>query len=322
MAAVGNDISVSNAITSTIDLMKYDNEGFLYINVFDEETFKKGEVRDVDMNLVCPGVIVPIINPSREKYREKFGYADDDINNDINNDNTLDSYYNQISHHCPLLKGKKIRIYWDDIHFMFMISTNNKIYTFTDEQFNISSVNFDLLDKRLCYYCICTHKKLVLTNIVDKTNVSLLESYNIHEDLAFEHHQTLTSVDDDTNLEKKVSNVDSFENGILFILQDGRQIEVRNTQYNYYCMLAKPERMSIYMYYVLCLNRDADGDDLSTFYNSLHDYVREYLYYYPEDTAIFEILSEKLKKYISSSDYNCDLLELDPHEFLERLLAY
>ena len=301
-----------------MDKTNFENEGFFYINIRDTETFKMGEIRDIDMNIICPGVIVPIINPIRENLKE-FESDTDKI--------TFESYLPQITHYSRLIKGKKIRIYWDDIHSMFMVSSINRIYNFNDSQFNLSSVNFDLLDKKFCYYAICqdSDTTLFLTNIVDKENPSLEKSYNIEEDLAFENHLTIIEITDPLS---ELDKCDSYENGLIFVLQDGRQLEMRNVKYRYYFMIAKPQNISTSMYYIMCLNRNAEGNTFSKFYKSLHEYVNEYLYYYPEDTYIFNIMNKKLMHYIVKNEFTDDkdaiesireLIDLPPEHTLQIL---
>ena len=304
----------------------YDNEGFLYINKHSTETFVKGEIRDIHMNLICPGVILPIINPIRETTRDAFG--DEHLV-------SIESCLPHITHFYPLQKGKKIRIYWNPLNKMFMVSTEHKIYTYSDKSFYIDTVNFDLLDKNLCYYATVSsiEKKLILTNIVHKERPHLLNSYDIYEDLAFAHHidKTLVRYEVDALTAKKLidEHLNKFKNGVLFILADGRQIEYRNWHYNYYCMLEKPETMSLYIYFILCLNKYAEGETFADYFLSLHDFINEYLDFFPEYVETFDYMSNKMQNYVAKEALDQakiaaiqKLLELDPEELLLVLIEY
>ena len=322
----------------------YDNEGFLYINKHSTETFVKGEIRDINMNLICPGVIVPIINPIKETTRDVSG--DEHLV-------SIESCLPHITHYYHLQKGKKIRIYWNQLNKMFMVSTEHKIYTYSDSSFYVDTVNFDLLDKNLCYYATVNslEKKLILTNIVNKEHPHLLDSYDIYEDLAFMHHidKTLVKCPVDALTAKKMidEQLETFNNGVLFILADGRQIEYRNWHYNYYCMLEKPETMSLYIYFLLCLNKYAEGETFADYYHSLHEFINEYLDFFPEYKETFTYMSKKLLNYAvteeqeqsaqeqsaqaMSAQAKCDqakitaiknLLDLDPEELLLVLIKY
>jgi len=311
----------------------YENEGFLYINKHSTETFVKGEIRDSNNILICPGVIVPIINPIHEANREDF-YSDKELT-------SIESYLPHITYVYSLQKGKKIRIYWDQKNKMFMVSSEHKIY-YDDEiqkNFYLESVNFDLLDKNMCYYAIVNsaEQKLVLTNIVKKEQPELLSSYDIYEDLAFayhiDHENAKHSVDTSTVINIIDEQLEHFENGVLFILNDGQQIEYRNTKYNYYCMLQKPETMSIYIYFILALNRYAEGATFEDYFVSLCEYIHEYLEYFPEYMEQFLYISMYLKNYaiaetadIHASDQEKiksiqKLLQLEPEELLLLLVT-
>lgn len=274
-------------------LTNYSNEGFLYINTKDKKTFKKGEIVDGVMNVICPGIIVPIL-PILEKQRD---HEDKDIL-------SLESYLDKITHYYPLQKCKKIRIYWDQNHETFMVSTELRVYPCYEEEIDLSSVNVDLLDKNCCYYVDMLYNNnieknketLILTNIVDKTKPDLQSSYNIQHDLAFENHVELCNFTHSIIEEAFENGI--FENGILCILQDGQQVELRTPNYNYYCSLAKPDNMCIVDYYILCLNKDAEGESIWDYFISLHDYISEFLDAYPEYIEACESMSKKLLNYI------------------------
>lgn len=306
-----------------MNLDHYENEGFLYINTHSNETFVKGDIRDIDMNLICPGVIVPIINPIKEATRDLVG--DEHFV-------TIDSCLPKISHYTSLQKGVKIRIYWYEQLQKFIVSTEKNIYTYDNRNFYLHTVNFDLLDKNLCYYAIAsvTEQKLILTNIVDKQNISLAASYNVSEDLAFMYDidDILPKIYVTDFIAKKIidEQLDTFENGVLFILSDGNQVEIRNEKYNYYCMLEKPDNMSIYIYFIKYLNKHAEGNSFDEYFNSLHEFMYEYLDFFPEHSNKFKYMTDKLNKYIMAEClHDTDeakiavinkILTLDPEELL------
>ena len=299
-------------------LDNYSNEGFLYINTKEKDTFKKGEIVDGDMKVICPGVIVPII-PILEKQRD-VGESD---KHSISLENCLD----KITHYCPLQKGKKLRIYWNQNHETFMVSTESTIYPCYEEAFDLSTVNFELLDKDCCYYALVhnnsSNSKTIVTliNIVDKENPDLQGSYNIDHDLAFEHHAELFSIQEE-NILPLLNELETFKNGIQFILSNGLQLELRTSSYNYHCSLAKPDNMCITIYYSLCLNREAEGENSLDYFISLHDYVSEFVEAYPEYIGVCESMSEKLLNYIEKHDMfdNIEAIFKLPTETLAQLV--
>ena len=294
--------------TKMVSFDDYSNEGFLYINTKATETFKKGEIIDGDMNIICPGVIVPIL-PILEKQRD-VGESDKDLV-------SIETCLDQITHYYPLQKCKKLRIYWDQNHETFMVSTELRIYPCYEEEFDLSTVNLELLDKECCYYAdmLCNKKgTLILTNIVDKTNPELEGSYNIQHDLAFENHVELTKYNGLHDADAK--------NGIMCILSNGLPIEIRTPSYNYYCSLAKPDNMSIAYYYILCLNKDAEGENSWELFNSLHDFVSEFVDAYPEYSEACEQMSEKLLNYLEKDELFDNIeavINMEPEYLLELL---
>jgi hypothetical protein len=312
----------------------YENEGFLYINNQSTETFKKGEICDANATVVCPGIIVPIVDVIQNKFREP---GDEHLT-------SFESYINNIIYYTEIQKGIRLRIYWENTQQVFMVSSDCLIYPCIEETYNLSTINFDLLDKSKCYYCVTNNKKaLVLTNIVSLKNPSLIDSYYIDEDLAFEHHtewihcaNTFEEFNETTkSIQKDVRElleiINTFENGLLFVLKDGRQVEYKSTSYQYYCMLGKPEQMSMYVYYVHCLNKYAVGETFTEYYNSLLEDVRELLKEYPEHTAICEKLSKKILNYVAHHELFDDkvaiesikqIIMLEPEELIQLLIKY
>jgi len=293
-------------------LCNYSNEGFLYINTTAKDTFKKGEIVDGVMSLICPGVIVPIL-PIMEKQRDACGDE---------NAISLESCLDKITHYYPLQKCKKIRIYWDQNSETFMVSTELRVYPCYEEEFKLTSVNVDLLDISCCYYADVNINTgdIVLTNIVNKTKPNLQGSNEIEYDLAFENHIELRSF-----TKEIIDALDTFEHGILCILSDGKQLELRTPSYNYYCSLAKPDNMCISDYYILCLNKDAEGDNIWDYFISLHDYVSEVVEAYPEYTDACEKMSIRLLNYVDKYELfdNIDtityVINMKPEHLLELL---
>jgi len=121
---------------------------------------------------------------------------------------------------------------------------------------------------------------------------------------------------------------------VLFILDDGRQVEYRNQKYSYYCMLEKPETMSIYIYFILALNRYAAGATFTDYFTSLHEYIQEYLDFFPEYTRQFQYMTAALANYVAAecTDQSTTdqakietiqkLLEIVPEELLLLLIEY
>ena len=298
----------------------YENEGFLYIDTVSNETFKRGEIKDTSNKVVCPGIIVPIL-PIKEACRE------------IGEEHlvSIESFMDKIVKYYPLQKYKNLRIYWVELHEVFVISTDLRIYTAIDENYDMSSVNFDLLDKTKCYYCVNdTEKGIILTNIVDREAPCLETSYDIDEDLAFANHIDWTNMKNYTSATQLLDDVNNMDNGMLCILKDGRQLELRNLKYSYYCSLAKPDNISIYIYFIMCLNTYAEGNNYLEYINSLHDYVREFTDAYPEYTRQCKTMSNKLRNYLNTYEFEeiLDLqalmskLLLEPEELLQILWKY
>jgi len=192
----------------------------------------------------------------------------------------------------------------------------------------------DLLDKSKCYYCnYTTDTGVTLMNIVDKARPSLGKSYNIENDLAFEHHIDwfIYSNQKEMNDTIDITEKERFKYGVLCILDDGQQLELQSLSYNYYCMLAKPEHISIYIYYIMCLNKHAEGVNFLDYFYSLHEYVREFTEVYPEHISICRNMSVKLLNFINKSNFEKDseaidsinkLIVMEPEELLQLLLKY
>ena len=147
-------------MTTTIDYEGYNNEAFLYIDNRNETTFKKGLICDSDGQLICIGEIVTM-------------FMDEDF----------DSYAKDIVYWTPLIRGVKIRIYWYDDAYEYNISSVGRI--FPDETILLvnkkeieEQINFELLDKTMCYYAIIerTTGNVILTHIVKNS----IETDNIY----------------------------------------------------------------------------------------------------------------------------------------------
>ena len=163
--------------TTNTDIETFDNEAFLYIDNQSETIFKKGLICDSDGQLVCIGDIVPIFM-----------------------DEEFDSYAKDIMYWTPIIRGIKIRIYYYEDADEFNISSVGKI--FPDENILLvnkkeieKQINFELLDKTMCYYAIIERStgNVILTHIVknsiETVNISLNDNILIvNEDKAFKFH--------------------------------------------------------------------------------------------------------------------------------------
>ncbi len=316
------------------------------MNLEATETFRKSEVLDVKMNIVCPGVIVPLL-PTQEKHRE----PEDDTLDFL----SADSYIADIKQYCQIIKGKKLRIYWEPVAEVFMISSENAIYFQNENEneniYDLSTVNFDLLDKAKCYYCITHPKKgIVLTNVVDKLEPNLATSYNLVEELAFQHYIVYQQVALGPAalgpgpaalgpgpaalgaVQELLAKLETCKYGLLFILQDGRQLEFRNVRYNYHCMLDMPvcANMSIYKYFIMCLNKYATGATVTEYFKNLHADVFEFVTAYPEYRNKCIKITGKLMDLINNlredtNDIDLDVIKTfvgtDPDTLLQLLCA-
>ena len=294
-------------MTTNIDYEGYDNEAFLYNDNKNEKMFKKGLICDSDGNLICIGEIVPI-------------FMDEDF----------DSYAKDIVYWTPLIRGIKIRIYWYDDAYEYNISSVGRI--FPDETTLLvnkkeieEQINFELLDKTMCYYAIIerTTGNVILTHIVKNSietlNISLNDILIVNEDKAFKYHLHLfpiANVVANAN-EVALANANEVvlevfklrdeerykrEYGILFIRNDGQSIICKNKKYDKICMLEKPEHIRFVDYYVYALNKNPDEKEKNFnnyFENELHiDINNEILIYFPEYKKQFDNYKTNLKNYI------------------------
>ena len=289
-------------MTTNIDYEGYDNEAFLYNDNKNEKMFKKGLICDSDGNLICIGEIVPM-------------FMDEDF----------DSYAKDIVYWTPLIRGVKIRIYWYDDAYEYNISSVGRI--FPDETTLLvnkkeieEQINFELLDKTMCYYAIIerTTGNVILTHIVKNSmetlNISLNDILIVNEDKAFRYHlylfpiiNALANADEVENIEKAVFKLRDEERykreyGILFIRNDGQSIICKNKKYDKICMLEKPEHIRFVDYYVYALNKNPDEKEKNFnnyFENDLHiDINNEILIYFPEYKKQFDNYKTNLKNYI------------------------
>ena len=191
----------------------YVNEGFLFINnntIVNEsnKTFEIGKIIDIDGKLVCLGEI--IYNNSRKDF--------------------LDCVKRKsINHYSPLYKGIRIRLYW--YNDKFNISTINEIYSDIDISKYINQINFDLLDKNICYYAILVdeYNTIILTYMVEmtkkikKNNGCKLKIPVLSEDLAFENH---LEIFDCKNPIMILDNIKMQIHGLIFYSNQGKDSEV------------------------------------------------------------------------------------------------
>ena len=304
-------------MTTTIDYEGFDNEAFLYIDNRNETTFKKGLICDSDGQLVCIGEIVPL-------------FIDEDF----------DSYAKDIVSWTPIIRGIKIRIYYYEDAGEFNISSVGKIFPnettlLVNKKEIEEQINFELLDKTMCYYAIIERStgNVILTHIVKnsiKTNAISLNDIIVNEDKAFNYHLYLFPIarglanaekaeaeeahayagalENELELEVfKLRDEERYkrEYGILFIRNDGQTIICKNKKYDKICMLEKPEHIRFVDYYVYSLNKNPDEkeNNFKTYFeNELHiDINNEILIYFPEYKKPFDNYKTNLKNYIEFS---------------------
>jgi len=306
--------------TTTIDYEGFDNEAFLYIDNKNETMFKKGLICDSDGQLVCIGEIVPLFI-----------------------DEEFDSYAKDIKYWTPIIRGIKIRIYYYEDAGEFNISSVGKIFPnetilLVNKKEIEEQINFELLDKTMCYYAIIERStgNVILTHIVknniETNTISLNDVIVINEDKAFKYHLYLfpiahalaNEVEANAN-EVAIANANEVEAnevalevfklrdeerckreyGILFIRNDGQTIICKNIKYDKICMLEKPEHIRFVDYYVYALNKNPDEKEKNFnnyFENELHiDINNEILIYFPEYKKHFDNYKTNLKNYIEFS---------------------
>ena len=191
----------------------YVNEGFLFINNNTNvnelnKTFEIGKIIDIDSKLVCLGEI--IYNNSRKDFLECVKKK-------------------SITHYSPLYKGTRIRIYW--FNERFNISTINQIYPNIDISKYIYQINFDLLDKNICYYAILNNdlNTIILTYMIEmtkkikKNNGCKLKIPVLSEDLAFENHLEIFDCKNPTMV---LDNIKMQNHGLIFYSNRGKDSEV------------------------------------------------------------------------------------------------
>lgn len=270
-----------------------DNEGFLYINntynSYDStNTFKIGEITDINENIVCPGEIVSIMD-----YEE------------------FESNKEKITHYSNVLNGKKIRIYIVDE--VVMISHECEIYPeqIMSETEIKKQIIFELLDKTNCYYATIikdknNNKQIILTYITDIVNPKL-ENIDLSHDLAFMNHLPIYNCENESAMETFNTKLNKQENGLIFYKNDGQRFEFWTPRYSNIKSQERPYNMNPNNYYVLLLNKYPLGNTYTTFFKDLHYDVEIYLTYYPEDKSLFDLMEQRLNIY---ANFNEDYLSL------------
>jgi len=268
-----------------------DSEGFLYINnTYDPynvtKTFKIGEITDTNGSIVCPGEIVSIMD-----YEE------------------FESNKKCITHYSSVLKGKKIRIYI--LEDSVMISRECEIYPdqLMSEQEIKNQINFELLDKKNCYYATIitdtnNNKQIILTYITEVLNPKL-ENIDLSHDIAFMNHLPIYTCENDSAMETFKSKLSNEVNGLIFYKNDGQRFEFWTTVYGEIKSQERPYNMKPNDYYVLLLNKYPLGKTYDLFFKDLHYDVDIYLKHYPEDKRLFDLMSERLHIY---ANFNADYL--------------
>jgi hypothetical protein len=270
-----------------------DSEGFLYINntynLYDStKTFKIGEITDTNGSIVCPGEIVSIMD-----------YEDFERNKNL------------ITQYSSVLKGKKIRIYIVDD--CVMISREHEIYP--DQKLLIEDeikkqINFDLLDKNICYYATVVNnnnnKQIILTFMTDLLNPKL-ETIDLSHDLAFMNHIPIYTCANNSAMEIFKTELNKQENGLMFYKNNGQRFEFWTPIYSDIKNQERPYNINANEYYVLLLNKYPLGKSYDLFFKDLHYDVEIYLKHYPEDKRIFDLMEQRLNVY---ANFNEDYLSL------------
>lgn len=274
---------------------KLDSEGFLFINnTYDPydvtKTFKIGEITDINGSIICPGEIISIMD-----YEE------------------FESNKECITHYSNVLKGKKIRIYIVDDSIM--ISCECEIYP--DQLMNESDIkkqiNFELLDKNICYYATIVsennNKHIILTYMTELLNPKL-EIIDLSHDLAFMNHLPIYTCENDSAMEIFKKNLNKQDNGLMFYKNDGQRFEFWTPIYSDIKSQERPYNINPNDYYILLLNKYPLGKDYRLFFKDLHYDVDIYLKHYPEDKRFIYLMEERLHIYaIYNEDYLSPLLE-------------
>ena len=308
---------------TTIDYEGFDNEAFLYIDNKSEAMFKKGLICNSDGELVCIGEIANL-------------FTDEDF----------DSYAKDIVYWTPIIRGIKIRIYYYEDAGEFNISSVGKIFPnetilLVNKKEIEEQINFELLDKTMCYYAIIERStgNLILTHIVknsiETNTISLNDVIVINEDKAFKYHLYLFPITNALANEVEANEVEANEvesnavalevfklrdeerykreYGILFIRNDGQTIICKNKKYDKVCMLEKPEHIRFVDYYVYALNKNPDEAETifnTYFEDDLHyDINNEILIYFPEYKKHFDNYKTNLKNYIEFSIFEDEVDE-------------
>jgi hypothetical protein len=275
-----------------------DSEGFLYINNTYEsydvtKTFKMGEITDTTGSIICPGEIVSIMD-----YEE------------------FESNKENITHYSSVLNGKKIRIYILDN--VVMISRECEIYPdqLMNEHEIKTQINFELLDKNICYYATIitdknNNKHIILTYMTDILNPKL-ENIDLTHDLAFMNHLQIHTCENGSAMETfktKMNNNQS--NGLVFYKNDGQRFEFWTPMYSVIKSQERPYNMNPAEYYILLLNKYPLGKTYNLFFKDLHYDVDIYISHYPEDKYLFDRMEERLNIYANFNEEYLSLLSED-----------
>ena len=260
----------------------YTNEGFLFINnnVTDNTPFITGRIIDSDDELICPGEIMPHINPET---------------------------YTDILYYTPIVRGTRVRIYWYNTYWH--ISTVNQIYLSLYDKLLNEQVNTDLLDQDNVYYAVILEDCIMLTYVTEK-KAPTLHIPQLEHDLAFSHHMQLSPFDNDkdkSNLQKMIKTLQiekeyNADYGLTLFKQDGTQIEIWSKQYYLIKSMEKPDNVSIYNYYFYCLNTycitTEEYDDFEIVMIRLLCDINEFTIYFPEHKEKCASITKKIEEYI------------------------
>ena len=240
--------------------------GFYNINLEDREPFQWGKITDVKTGkTVCPGEICPLVLPE--------------------SDPNIPELIKDCLWYTPLHRGTKLRIFWDEYHNRFNVSTDTCIYPTPvilsngKEGLDLSSVNFAKLDKTKCYYVYSEHgsNRIVLLTEVDREKEIFtlkLPPVSIEEiDSNFTYNTRLYEIG---NKDRLVATQQTYD-GFAYYFGDGHYIEVRTQDYYDWMTMKKPAHIGFQMWY-RHLQKEGQVDD--------------YLHHFPEHNYIFTQLKK------------------------------
>jgi hypothetical protein len=222
------------------------------------ECFKWGRITDIKTGeTVCPGELCPQVF--------------------LETDPAVQDAIQECVAYTPLHRGTKLRIFWDEFQQRFNFSAETCIYPTPvillegKEGLDTASVQFDRLDRTICYYVFVEHasNRIVLHTAVDICQPALkLPPQRIEEtDSRFAFNTRVYALAD----KERLSPTQQFD-GFAYYFADGRYIEVRTADYHAWVTLKKPAHIGFQGWYRQL---------------QLEDRMDEYLRHFPEHNYIF-----------------------------------